>query len=93
VSFLAEPPEDEAKTRLYERDLADDGTAREDVERLRELGLDDREIFEATAWVALRVAFATVNDALGAAPDPELADETPEPVRAAVSWGRSPSSQ
>jgi uncharacterized peroxidase-related enzyme len=63
-------------------------TTRGDVERLRELGLDDREIFEATTFIALRLAFSTVNDALGAPPDPELAEEAPERVRAAVTWGR-----
>ena len=29
-------------------------TSADDVERLRSVGLDDREIFEATAFVALR---------------------------------------
>ena len=65
-------------------------TVRE-VERLREVGLDDRQIFEATAFIALRLAWSTVNDALGAAPDKQLADAAPEPVRTAVSWGRQPS--
>jgi uncharacterized peroxidase-related enzyme len=61
-----------------------------DVGALRKRGLDDREIFEATTLVALRLAFATVNDALGAAPDRELAEEAPGRVRAAVTWGRRP---
>ena len=42
-------------------------TSADDVERLRSVGLDDREIFEATAFVAFRLAFSTVNDALGGA--------------------------
>ncbi len=67
------------------------GTSDQDVERLRAVGLDDREIFEATAFVAFRLAFSTVNDALGAAPDKQLVDETPEQVRAAVTYGRAPS--
>jgi uncharacterized peroxidase-related enzyme len=67
-------------------------TTSDDVERLREVGLGDREIFEATAFIAFRLAFSTVNDALGAAPDMQLADEAPELVRAAVSYGRPPSS-
>jgi uncharacterized peroxidase-related enzyme len=62
------------------------------VARLREVGLTDREIFEATALVAFRLAFSTINGALGAAPDKQLADEAPAPVRAAVSYGRPPSS-
>lgn len=61
------------------------------IARLREVGLDDREIFEATAFVAFRLAFSTINDALGAVPDKQLADAAPPPVRAAVSYGRSPS--
>jgi hypothetical protein len=66
-------------------------TTEREVERLREVGLDDRQIFEATAFIALRLAWSTVNDALGAAPDKQLADAAPEPVRTAVSWGRQPS--
>lgn len=41
-------------------------------------------------YVALRLAFSTVNDALGAHPDAELADEAPAAVRDAVTWGRRP---
>jgi uncharacterized peroxidase-related enzyme len=67
-------------------------TTSDDVVRLREVGLGDREIFEATAFIAFRLAFSTVNDALGAAPDQQLADEAPELVRAAVTYGRAPSS-
>ena len=66
------------------------GTTAEDVDALRRAGLDDREIFEATAFVAFRLAFSTVNDALGAAPDRQLAEEAPEAVRDAVSFGRAP---
>jgi uncharacterized peroxidase-related enzyme len=62
-----------------------------DVERLREVGLDDGEIFEATAFVAFRLAFSTVNDALGAAPDRQLARDAPERVRKAIDFGRPPS--
>jgi alkylhydroperoxidase family enzyme len=65
-------------------------TTTEDVERLRAAGLDDREIFEATAYVAFRLAFSTVNDALGATPDPQLVDEAPARVREAVDFGRAP---
>lgn len=65
-------------------------TTAADVSRLRAAGLTDREIFEATAYVALRMAFSTVNAALGAAPDPELAAAAPPEVRAAVTYGRPP---
>ncbi len=61
-----------------------------DIARLREVGLGDREIFEATAFVAFRLAFSTINDALGAIPDKQLADAAPDKVRAAVSFGRPP---
>ena len=62
-----------------------------DVERLRDVGLSDRAIFEATAYIALRLAFSTVNDALGAAPDRELAERAPARVRDAITFGRPPS--
>jgi alkylhydroperoxidase family enzyme len=65
-------------------------TTERDVETLRSAGLDERTIFEATAFVALRLAFSTVNDALGAAPDAELARDAPAPVRDAVTFGRAP---
>ncbi len=66
-------------------------TTEGDVARLRELGLGDQEIFEATAFIAFRLAFSAINDALGAAPDKQLADAAPGLVRAAVDYGRSPS--
>jgi len=66
------------------------GTAAEDVQALRAAGLTDREVFEATTFIAFRVAFATVNDALGARPDWQLAASVPPEVRAAVSFGRRP---
>ena len=61
-----------------------------DIEPLRNVGLSDRAIFEATLYVALRLAFSTVNDALGAAPDRELAERAPAPVREAITFGRPP---
>jgi uncharacterized peroxidase-related enzyme len=67
------------------------GATRPQIDALRAAGLSDREIFEATAFVALRLAFSTVNDALGAQPDPELVAAAPLEVRAAVTYGRAPS--
>lgn len=64
-------------------------TSGPDVDELRANGLSDREIFEATAWIALRLAFSTVNDALGAQPDAELAARVPAAVREAVKYGRT----
>jgi len=60
------------------------------VDALRAAGLSDREIFEATVYVALRLAFSTVNDALGAQPDGELVEAAPEAVREAIPCGRRP---
>ena len=65
-------------------------TTAEDVDALRALGYDDRQVFAITLFVALRLAFSTVNDALGAAPDAELAERVPAAVREAVTYGRSP---
>jgi alkylhydroperoxidase family enzyme len=67
-------------------------TTAEQVEALREGGFGDRQIFGLTFFVALRVAFSTVNDALGATPDPELLDLTPEQLDQAVTFGRRPTS-
>jgi len=64
-------------------------TTRSDVDALREVGMSDREIFEATLFVAFRQAFSTVNDALGVNPDRELAEQVPAEVRAAVGYGRA----
>jgi uncharacterized peroxidase-related enzyme len=66
------------------------GTRPEDVERLRAAGMSEREIFEATAFAAFRLAFATVNDALGARPDRQAAAAARPKVRAAVTFGRAP---
>ncbi|MFC7493136.1 MULTISPECIES: carboxymuconolactone decarboxylase family protein [unclassified Nocardioides] len=65
-------------------------TAASDVESLREHGYDDARIFAITAYVALRVAFSTVNDALGALPDEQLCAEAPPEVLRVVTWGRQP---
>jgi SAM-dependent methyltransferase/alkylhydroperoxidase family enzyme len=60
------------------------------VQGLRDAGFDETQIFAITTFVALRLAFSTVNDALGAAPDSELGRSTPAPVRSAVTFGRPP---
>ncbi len=59
-----------------------------DVDALRQSGLSEQEIFDATLFIALRLAFSTVNDALGARPDAELAAEAPPEVRTAITYGR-----
>jgi uncharacterized peroxidase-related enzyme len=76
------------------RDWADqvvrdpNGATSTQVDGLRSAGLSDREIFEATAFIAMRLAFSTVNDALGARPDEQLVAAAPPQVRAAVTYGR-----
>ena len=59
-----------------------------DVQSLRDVGFDDSQIFAITAFVAFRLAFSTINDALGALPDRELRVAVPELVRSAVMFGR-----
>jgi uncharacterized peroxidase-related enzyme len=66
------------------------GAGAEQVATLRAGGLSDREIFEATVHIAFRLAFAAVNDALGALSDRELVTAAPEEVRAPVTYGRPP---
>ncbi|MDE2090476.1 MAG: hypothetical protein KGJ08_01075 [Gammaproteobacteria bacterium] len=65
-------------------------TTHADVDKLRDAGLSEREIFDATVFIALRLAFSTVNDALGVHPDPQVAEQAPAVVRKAVSFGRQP---
>jgi alkylhydroperoxidase family enzyme len=74
----------------WARNLAADpnGTTTADVAALRQAGYDDSQVLAITVFVALRIAFSTVNDALGARPDQELARSAPDGVRAAVTFGR-----
>jgi SAM-dependent methyltransferase/alkylhydroperoxidase family enzyme len=68
------------------------GVTESDVEELRSVGFSDTQIFAVTVYVTGRLAFSTVNDALGAQPDSELAASAPSEVRDAVQYGR-PSDQ
>ena len=81
----------------WSRQVADDpnGSTADQVRALREAGFDDRQIFGLTFFVALRVAFSTVNDALGATPDPALLSRAPAPLGDAITFGRGhvPASQ
>ncbi len=63
-------------------------TTAADVRSLREAGLTDAEIVGITVFVALRLAFATVNGALGALPDAALRTTAPPAVLDAVTFGR-----
>ena len=82
--------EQEKAMAVWARKVARDpnATTPADVQALRDAGLDDGQIFAITAFVALRLAFSTVNDALGAQPDGPLAQSLPPEVRAAVTFGR-----
>src|SRR6202044_2309958 len=59
------------------------GTTPADIQALRDTGLDDEQIFAITAFVALRLAFSTINDSLGAHPDAQLAESFPRELREA----------
>lgn len=67
-------------------------TSEDDIESLRKAGFADSQIFAMTAYIGLRIAFSTVNDALGAVPDPEVAKKAPAALREAVDFGRRPGS-
>jgi alkylhydroperoxidase family enzyme len=58
------------------------------VQALRDAGFTDSQIFTITVFVALRLAFCTVNDALGMLPDAAFRTIAPGPVLDAVSFGR-----
>jgi len=59
-----------------------------DVQALRDAGFTDRQIFAMTVFIALRLAFATVNDALGVQPDSALRTALPPVILDAVTTGR-----
>jgi alkylhydroperoxidase family enzyme len=63
-------------------------TTREDVDVLRSAGFSDGQIFAITTFIALRLAFSTVNDALGVGPDIALRSKAPEAVVDAITYGR-----
>ena len=81
---------DERALASWARKVAHDPnkTTMEDVNELRAAGFTDPQIFAVTAFVALRLAFSTVNDALGIGPDPELSATAPKVVVEAIQFGR-----
>ena len=83
--------EDEAAMAAWARSVVRDpnATTESDVERLREAGFNDAQIFAMTTFIALRLAFSTINDALGARPDANLREIVPSEVQQAVTWGRA----
>jgi uncharacterized peroxidase-related enzyme len=81
-------PIDVAVMDLAEK-IAADATAvtAEDVQRLRDLGLDDGEIVSAVSAAAARCFFSKALDALGVQPDASYAGVEPE-LREALVVGR-----
>jgi len=78
-----------ALARWARRVATDPGaTTQSDVAELRRLGLSDAEIFNVTLYIALRIAFSTVNDALDAPLDRQATESYPEQVVEAVDFGR-----
>jgi hypothetical protein len=59
-----------------------------DVQPLRDAGYSNAQILAITMYVALRLGFSMVNDALGAAPDWQLRTSLPMQVLGAVGFGR-----
>ena len=84
--------DDERALAAWSRSVSNDpnGTRPEDVEGLRSAGFTDAQIFAITTFVALRLAFSTVNDALGVGPDVALRTSAPAAVVDAVGYGRPP---
>jgi len=80
----------EAAMADWARKVASDPnrTSRKDVQGLRDAGFSDAEIFAITVFLALRIAFSSVNDALGACPDAALRTTAPGAVLDAVTYGR-----
>jgi uncharacterized peroxidase-related enzyme len=82
-------PADRALVRWARRVVREpSATTVADVDELREVGYDDRQIMAITVFITLRQAFSSVNDALGAVPDAELLERVPAAVRDAVTFGR-----
>ena len=81
---------DERAMAAWARHVARDpnATGPADVQALRDAGFTDAQIFTITVFVALRLAFSTVNDALGLRPDAALRSTAPRPVLDAVAFGR-----
>jgi len=98
-SALAAVRRDDTPFNRRERALADwaramasrpNDTSPADVQRLRDVGFTDPQILALTLYAALRLAFSTTNDALGARPDVALTDMLDPTIRDAITWGRPP---
>jgi alkylhydroperoxidase family enzyme len=83
--------DDERALASWARKVAGDPnhTTSQDVEILRSAGFNDSQVFAMTVFTALRLAFSTVNDALGVGPDAVLYAAAPEAVAEAIEFGRA----
>jgi hypothetical protein len=84
--FLQDPPHSEEVESEYAADRKEDGY----VSNFTRLWSWRPGLLGAFFEVRAEL---TVNDALGAAPDKQLADAAPEPIRSAVTYGRAPSAE
>jgi SAM-dependent methyltransferase len=78
-------PAERAMTAWVRRVMRDAmNTEPADLDDLRRAGVDDERIFSITLYAALRMAFSTVNNALGARTDAELLARAPSEVLSAI---------
>ncbi len=82
--------ETERAMARWARSITKDCTATvpDDVDALRRTGFTDEQIFAMTVFIALRIAFSTVNASLGARPDAAFRSKAPTSVLDAVTFGR-----
>ena len=59
-----------------------------DIDELRQAGIDDDKIFALTVYAAMRMAFSTINNALGAHPDRQFQTMAAPQVLDAIDYGR-----
>ncbi|HUG33072.1 MAG TPA: peroxidase [Acidimicrobiia bacterium] len=65
------------------------GTSQEDIDRLKRLGLSDREVFDIALAVAARSFFATLSESLGTRAERPIVDDLEPELRDALVVGRS----
>jgi hypothetical protein len=89
AATLGDSEQDRALAEWARKVVRDpNATTPADVQALRDCGLDDGQIFAVTTYIALLLAFSTMNDALGLLPDAQLVQSLPSAVLDAVTWGR-----
>ncbi len=82
-------PTEQAMTSWIRRVMRNASTTTpDDIDELRHAGIDDDKIFAITFYAAMRMAFSTVNNALGAHPDRQFRTTTAPQVLAAIDYGR-----